>query len=135
MIRAKDLLYGRSHHLNVLARRRMNDASLPPTAPCMRDRFPWHVKRWSAEGDLERPAIATKSGRMTHVIKLELLQCRYPHVRISSTCKTDYPRGLLASRAHSPGGEQASTAKRHRNHNESREDQRRGEMLERLPIP
>jgi DNA-binding transcriptional LysR family regulator len=30
--------------------------------------------------------------------------------------------------------EQASTAERHRNHNESREDQRRGEMLERLPI-
>jgi hypothetical protein len=70
---------------------------------------------------------------MTHVIKLELLQCSYPcaHFEYQST---DCPRGLLASRAHSPGGEQASTAERHRNHNESREDQRRGEMLKRLPI-
>jgi hypothetical protein len=82
---------------------------------------------------MERPAIATKSGRMTHVIKLELLQCRCPCTR-SSTRRTGYPRGLLASRARSPGGEQASTAERHRNHNESREDQRRGEMLKRLPI-
>jgi hypothetical protein len=70
---------------------------------------------------------------MTHVIKLKLLQCRH-HVRISNTCGTDCPRDLLAPRAHSPGGEQASTADRHSNHNERREDQRRGEMPERLPI-
>jgi hypothetical protein len=44
------------------------------------------------------------------------------------------PRGLLASGAHSPGGEEASTADRYSSHNESREDQRRGEMPERLPI-
>jgi hypothetical protein len=44
------------------------------------------------------------------------------------------PAGLLASRAHSPGGEQASTAERRSNHDERREDQRRGEMPERLPI-
>jgi hypothetical protein len=56
------------------------------------------------------------------------------HLRISSTGRTDYPRGLLASRAHSPDGEQASTAERQRSHNESREDQRRGEMPERLAI-
>lgn len=55
-------------------------------------------------------------------------------VCISSTCSTDCPRGLLASRAHSPGGEQASTPERHSSHNESREDQRRGEMPERLSI-
>ncbi|SAL75316.1 hypothetical protein AWB68_04745 [Caballeronia choica] len=87
----------------------------------------------SAEGDLERPAIATKSGRMTHVIELELLQCRYPCAYFKYL-----QNGLLARpvsvRAHSSVGEQASNAERHRNHNESREDQRRGEMLERLPI-
>ncbi|SOE99458.1 hypothetical protein SAMN05446635_7478 [Burkholderia sp. OK233] len=41
---------------------------------------------------------------------------------------------IRESRAHSPGGEQASTAERHSSHDESREDQRRSEMPERLPV-
>lgn len=40
----------------------------------------------------------------------------------------------LTSLARSHDAEEASTADRHCNHDESREDQRRGEMAERLPV-
>ena len=43
-------------------------------------------------------------------------------------------RAIRAIRPHSPGGEEASTADRHSNHYERGEDQRRGQMPERLPV-
>ena len=62
---------------------------------------------------------------MTLVMKVELLQCRYPCAHFK------HPQHELLTR---PFGQQTSTAERHSSHNESREDQRRGKMLERLPI-
>jgi hypothetical protein len=74
-----------------------------------------------------------KSENVRHMIKLELLQCRYPCVYFKYL-----QHGLHARPVSVPGcpawWRATLTAKRHGSHNESREDQRRGEMPERLPI-
>lgn len=62
---------------------------------------------------------------MTLVMKLELLQCRYPYAHFK-----DLQHGLPTR----PDSKQTSTAERHSSDNESREDQRRREMPERLPV-